>query len=359
MDKCKELLEKSAYFYKKEGRMLPWRQNRDPYRVWLSEIMLQQTRIEAVIPYFEKFLLLFPTVFDLARADEDALFKAWEGLGYYSRARNLHRAAKIVVEEYGGVFPADYEALLSLPGVGEYTAAAIGSVCFSIPHAAIDGNVLRIYARVFSDARDISDTKVKKDIAKVLNAAYPEGDAAGYTTQGLMEIGQRFCIPNGEPKCNACPLRSLCDTQKNGEFARYPFRKPKRARKKLPKTVLLLHVTDDEGGAFLIRKRESTGLLGGLWEFPSVDEPLSPEEAMEHARALGVSPLAALPCGEGVHIFTHLEWHMRGVLIECAPTLPDGFTKATAKELKDLYPIASAFRVFKDFIFRELNEEKG
>lgn len=359
MDKCKELLEKAAYFYQKEGRMLPWRQNRDPYRVWLSEIMLQQTRVEAVIPYFEKFLLLFPTVFDLARADEDALFKAWEGLGYYSRARNLHRAAKIVVKEYGGVFPADYEALLSLPGVGEYTAAAIGSVCFSLGRAAIDGNVLRIYARVFSDGRDITDAKVKKDIASRLNACYPEGEMAGHTTQGLMEIGQRFCLPNGAPKCASCPLRSLCEVADNGAFALYPFRKPKRARKKIRKTVLLLHLSGDMGGAFLIRKRAERGLLGGLWEFPSVDEPLSPEEAMEHAKTLGVTPLAALPCGEGVHIFTHLEWHMTGVLVECAPTVPDGFTAASAEALKSHYPIASAFRVFKDFIFKELDEEKG
>ena len=335
--------------------MLPWRRNRDAYHVWLSEIMLQQTRVEAVIPYYEKFLSLFPTVYALAEAEEETLLKAWEGLGYYSRARNLHKAAKRIVSEYGGSFPKDYPSLLSLPGVGEYTAAAIGSVCFGLPTAAVDGNLLRIYARVFADGRDVTDGAVKKDIASRLSAAFPKGDAAGCVTQGFMEIGQRFCTPNGVPHCEGCPLNTLCAVAKSGEHGLYPFRKPKKARKRIDKTVLLLHIADEKGGAFLIRKREKNGLLGGLWEFPSVDKPLSPDEAIEYAKALGTSPLAALPTVSGVHIFTHLEWHMTGVLIECEAKSTGTLVAASADELRTRYPIASAFGVFKNFIFKELS----
>ena len=349
MEKCKKMLSKLSDFYLTDGRKLPWRCDCDPYHVWISEIMLQQTRVEAVIPYYERFLSLFPTVFDLASAPEDVLLKAWEGLGYYSRARNLGKAAKVVAEKYGGVFPKDFNALLSLPGIGEYTAAAIASICFDLPYAAIDGNVLRIYARVFADGRDVTDAKVKKDIKEALESSFPKNGAAAIT-QGFMDIGQRFCSPNGTPRCEECPLLSLCTVGQSGDYASFPYRKPKKPRRIIQKTVLLLHVADSEGGKFLIRKRPKEGLLGGLWEFPSVDESLSVEEAVKQASALGVSPLAALPAIAAVHIFTHLEWHMQGVLIECeggASTL----TAASAEELKEKYPIASAFRAFKDFIF--------
>ena len=356
MNICKEMLEKIEIFYKKEGRALPWRRDRHPYHVWLSEIMLQQTRVEAVIPYYEKFLALFPTVFDLANAEEDALLKAWEGLGYYSRARNLHKAAKIIVSRHRGIFPDNYKEILSLPGVGEYTAAAIGSVCFGLPLAAVDGNVLRIYARVFADGRDITDAAVKKEVGRYLSQAFPAGDAAGHLTQGFMEIGQRFCTPNGAPHCTECPLCSICAVGKNGEYTRYPYRKPKKSRKQIKKTVLLLHIGDETGDAFLIRKRTSGGLLGGLWEFPSTDEELTPDMAMEHAKSLGVTPLAALPSVSGVHIFTHLEWHMQGILIECASGQIGALTPANVEELRDRYPIASAFKVFKEFIFERLQE---
>ncbi len=354
MDKCKELLEKLADFYEKEGRYLPWRENTEAYRVWLSEIMLQQTRVEAVIPYFHRFLSLFPTVFDLASAPEDAVLKAWEGLGYYSRARNLHKAAKEIAQKHGGSFPKTYEELLSLSGVGEYTAAAIGSVCFGLPTAAVDGNVLRVYARVFADSREVTDGSVKKDIRARLNAHFPSGARAGSVTQGFMEIGQRFCSPNGMPRCEGCPLADICSAHAEGKETLYPHRAQKKERRKIEKTVLLLHVASDYGSAFLIRKRDEGGLLGGLWEFPSADEPLSPEGAMEYARSLGLMPLAALPSVSGVHIFTHLEWHMTGVLIECGNVLPDGFVAASAQDLREKYAIASAFGIFKDFIFKEL-----
>lgn len=354
MEKCKEMLEKIADFYEKEGRALPWRESRDPYPVWLSEIMLQQTRVEAVIPYFHRFLSLFPTVSHLASAPEDDVLKAWEGLGYYSRARNLQKAAKVITEKHGGAFPQTHEGLLSLPGVGSYTAAAIGSVCFGLPTAAVDGNVLRVYARVFADGREVTAEAVKKDIRDRLNAHFPSGDRAGSVTQGFMEVGQRFCSPNGTPRCEGCPLADICSAHAEGKETLYPKRAQKKARKKVEKTVLLLHTATENGGVFLIRKRDEGGLLGGLWEFPSVDKLLSPEDAMEHAKDMGLSPLAALPSVSGIHIFTHLEWHMRGVLIECAPAFPNGLVAASAKELREKYAIASAFSVFKDFIFKEL-----
>ena len=354
MDKCKELLEKLADFYEKEGRRLPWRESTEPYRVWLSEIMLQQTRVEAVIPYFHRFLSLFPTVYDLANASEDAVLKAWEGLGYYSRARNLHKAAKEIVEKHGGTFPKTHEGLLSLSGVGEYTAAAIASVCYGLPTAAVDGNVLRVYARVFADGRTVTEESVKKDIRAHLATHFPSGKRAGSVTQGFMEVGQRFCSANGAPRCEGCPLADICLAHAEKKETLYPRRAPKKARKKIEKTVLLLHVASEGCSTFLIRKRDKKGLLGGLWEFPSVDKPLSPESAIEHAKSLGLSPLAALPSVSGVHVFTHLEWHMTGMLVECAPAIPEGLVAASAKELREKYAIASAFGVFKDFIFKEL-----
>jgi A/G-specific adenine glycosylase len=346
-----EIFTKIADFYKKEGRALPWRRNNDPYRIWLSEIMLQQTRVEAVIPYYNRFLERFPTVRDLAECEEDALLKEWEGLGYYSRARNLHRAARTVCEQYGGVFPNSYEALLALPGVGEYTAGAIGSIAFGLPTAAVDGNVLRIYARLFADERDVTDARVKRDITKELCAVYPAGKVAGELTQGFMEIGQRFCLPNGAPLCRACPLFSLCRVGQDGGHESIPCRAPKKPRKILSKTVLLLHVTDGSGSRFLLRKRPKDGLLGGLWEFPNVDGTLTEEDAMRAAEQLGAQPIGALKTADAKHIFTHLEWHMTGMFVECL-TVPEGESTrlASAEEIQSVYPIASAFRVFKDFI---------
>lgn len=350
MEKCKELLSIIAEFYKSHGRKLPWRENKDPYRVWLSEIMLQQTRVEAVIPYFHRFLSAFPDVHALAEASEQEVLKMWEGLGYYSRARNLHRAAKAIVEQHGGVFPARYEELLALPGVGEYTAAAVGSICFGLPRAAVDGNVLRIWARVFADSRPITDAAVKKEITATLSAAYPSGDAAEGATQGFMEIGQRFCLPNGTPLCAECPLRQICEANGKGECTSYPVRAAKATRKIQQKTVLLLHVAsaDVEKGYFLIRKRPENGLLGGLWEFPLFDGTLTEAQAFAAAESIGVHPIAVLQTAGGKHIFTHVEWHMTGMLLECEEIIPEGLTAASVSDLRDRYPIASAFRAFKE-----------
>ena len=334
-------------FYRENGRPLPWRRDREPYHIFLSEIMLQQTRVEAVIPYYEKFLILFPTVADLASAEEDVLFKAWEGLGYYSRARNLKKAAERVVSHYGGVFPDTFDELLTLPGVGKYTAGAIASISFGRKKSAVDGNAIRIYSRLFADGRNAGDEVFKGSITEALDAVYPEGSAAADTTQGLMEIGQRFCLPNGAPRCEGCPLAPLCAVGKGeADYRLYPNKERKKARRILPRTVLL--ITDGEG--FYIRKRPQTGLLAGLWEFPAVDGHLTDGGATEAARALGFEVDGAIEGVTGKHIFTHLEWHMKSFILPVPNADTDGFTRATPKEMENTYAIPSAFHVFLDYI---------
>ncbi len=340
-----------ADFFLAEGRALPWRADREPYRVWLSEIMLQQTRIEAVIPYYEKFLSVFPTVEALAAADDDTLFKCWEGLGYYARARNLRRAAQAVVAL--GRFPEDYEGLLALPGVGEYTAGAVGSICFGLPTPAVDGNVLRILARLFAVTEEITSPSVKRAAREALAAAYPTGDASAAVTQGLMEIGQRFCLPNGAPRCDACPLLAYCKVGKEGGYDTIPVRAAKKARKIQKRTVLLLLSEGENGSRFALRKRPDEGLLAGLWEFPNAEGTLSEEEAVAYAARLGFSPTGVLASVTGTHIFTHLEWHMSSFLMPIGDTLPDGFVLASPADMKKRFPIASAFRAFKNHILNE------
>lgn len=344
----KTVLPLVADFFLAEGRDLPWRADRDPYHVWLSEIMLQQTRVEAVIPYYERFLSVFPTVDALAAADDDTLFKCWEGLGYYARARNLRRAAQAVVSL--GHFPRDYEGLLALPGVGEYTAGAVGSICFGLPTPAVDGNVLRILARLFAVTEEITSPPVKKAARAALAAAYPSGDTSAAVTQGLMEIGQRFCLPNGAPKCEGCPLLSFCKVGKEGGYESIPARAVKKARKIQKRTVLLLLSEGENGPRFVLRKRPDEGLLAGLWEFPNTEGVLSEEEAVAYAEELGFLPTGAVASVSATHIFTHLEWHMSSFLLPIGDTLPDGFVLASAADMKKRFPIASAFRAFKNYI---------
>lgn len=343
-EQLKTLLPIIAAFFGKEGRPLPWRADRDPYHVWLSEIMLQQTRVEAVIPYYERFLSLFPSVRHLAEAEDELLYKAWEGLGYYSRARNLKKAALAVKE--AGAFPTTYEGLLALKGVGEYTAGAIASICYGHPVPAVDGNVLRIFARLYAVNEPITPS-FKRRATEALAAVYPAGEDAGRVTQGFMEIGQRFCLPNGAPKCDACPLRPYCRVGKEGGYERIPQRAVKKARKIEKRTVLLLLSEEKDGPRFALSKRPDEGLLAGLWEFPSVEGHLSDTEAFSAARRMGFTPLGAVASVSATHIFTHVEWHMESYLIPIAPPTPEGFVLASSAEMTERFPIASAFRAFK------------
>ena len=323
-------------------RPLPWRTELTPYHVWVSEIMLQQTRIEAVIPYYARFLEALPDIEALAKVEEDALLKLWEGLGYYSRARNLQKAARLVMEEHGGVLPREAAALRGLPGIGDYTAGAVASIAYGEPEPAVDGNVLRVMTRLLARADDVTLPKTRADIAALLRAHYPRGEAAGLLTEGLMELGETVCLPNAAPKCDACPLKTLCRACLRGETERYPVRSPKKERRVEELTVLLLRC----GTRYAVRKRGSKGLLAGLWEFPNVPGALDGAEAREAVRDLGGEPLSVEPCGEAKHVFTHVEWHMRGYRAELPSELP-GVLWKTPAEIKAGCPIPTALRYYQ------------
>ena len=328
-------------WYAENRTPLPWRELRSPYRTWISEIMLQQTRTAAVIPYFERFMKAFPDVKALADADEDALLKLWEGLGYYSRARNLHRAAKEIVSRFGGKLPRTAKELRSLPGIGDYTAGAIASICFGEPEPAVDGNVLRVVARLCASETDIALPDTKRAVTEALRAVYPTDGSAGLLTEGLMELGERVCIPNGEPKCLSCPLAEICLGLGAGKQNDLPVKSPKKARKIRPCTVLLLRC----GERYAIEKRPAKGLLAGLWEFPNVDGYLSAGEALAYAQSLGARPTGVTSAGDATHVFTHIEWHMRGYFVECE-AMPAALRWATPAEIADTYTVPKAFRAY-------------
>ena len=220
------------HWYDYNKRLLPWRENKDPYRIWISEIMLQQTRVEAVKPYFDRFMEALPTVYDLAEVEDDRLMKLWEGLGYYNRARNLKAAAQTIVQEYGGQLPADYDKLLSLKGIGMYTAGAIGSIAFELQVPAVDGNVLRVLARLWGDDSDILKDKTKKDMGRRIMEFMPE-DRPGDFNQALIELGATVCVPNGKPLCDQCPWDTVCRAYKEDLIDKLPVKTPKKANKRV------------------------------------------------------------------------------------------------------------------------------
>lgn len=331
-------------WYKDAHRALPWRDEPTPYHVWLSEIMLQQTRIEAVIPYYHRFLSALPDVAALADADEELLLKLWEGLGYYSRVRNLKKAAVTVVTEYGGELPRTAEELRRLPGIGDYTAGAIASISFGEPTPAVDGNVLRVIARVTGDRRNVLSPDMKKDVTNALRAVYPSGDSSATLTEALMELGERVCIPNGTPACHACPIRTLCTACKEGTTDVIPLREKNKARRKESVTVLLLHCESTD--RYAIRKRPPTGLLASLWELPNVGAHITEEEARDAAVSLSLMPKSVTPLADAKHLFTHVEWDMRGYLLETEKECVDFFW-VTREELRDTYAVASAFRAYR------------
>ena len=329
-------------WYRAGRRSLPWREEPTPYHVWISEIMLQQTRIEAVIPYYRRFLAAFPTVADLAAAEEDRLLKLWEGLGYYSRARNLQKAARQLMAEFGGELPRQAAQLRTLPGIGEYTAGAIASIAYGEPEPAVDGNVLRVMTRVLARPDDILLPKTRAGIAQLLRQCYPRGEQAGLLTEGIMELGETLCLPNAAPRCDACPLHALCRACLRGETERYPVKSPPKARRVEQRTVLLLRC----GERYAVRKREGKGLLAGLWEFPNTEGALDEAGAAAYIRSLGAQVLSCEPCGEAKHVFTHVEWHMRGYRAEVAEELA-GLLWKTPEELRAECPIPTALRYYE------------
>ena len=312
-------------WYKKTARLLPSRAEPTPYRVWVSEIMLQQTRIEAAREYFTRFVRSFPNVEALAAADIDDVLKLWEGLGYYSRARNLHKCAKTVCEQYGGAFPADAAVLRGLPGIGDYTAGAIASIAFGLPEPAVDGNVLRVLSRVERFGESIGSDKVKKRFREALREIYP-ADECGAFTSALMELGETVCTV-GTPDCPRCPIAGYCAAHRCGEETLYPVQPEKKPRRIENRRVLLLLC----GERCAVRRRDDTGLLASMWELPNDLSPDAPENGE--------------PCGEAVHVFSHVEWHMRGYVVRCAEELP-GYVWVTRKERQAL-AMPTAFRYYR------------
>lgn len=338
-------------WYASKARKLPWRENPKPYRVWISEIMLQQTRVEAVKPYFERFMEAFPGIRDLAEAEEDRLMKLWEGLGYYSRARNLKAAAIQVMERFDGMLPASYEELLTLPGIGSYTAGAIASIAYGICVPAVDGNVLRVISRILADPSDIRKASVKASMEVLLRKVMPE-DCAGSYNQALIETGALVCIPGGEPKCRECPMESVCLTAQKGLWREIPWKSPPKKRKVEERTVFIVEYQDQA----VIRRRPPRGLLASLYELPNTEGRLSPEEAREY---LGI-PLDALVCLEALpqarHVFSHIEWHMTGyraVLGKPWQGGADGSFMASRDEIKKQYSLPNAFSVYREILFKK------
>ncbi len=324
-------------WYAQNARDLPWRRDREPYHVWLSEIMLQQTRVEAVRGYYARFLAALPTVRALADCPEDKLLKLWEGLGYYNRARNLQKAAKIVAD-IG--FPTTFDGLLALPGVGEYTAGAVASICFAVPVAAVDGNVLRVLTRFLADPAPITDPKVKKQAKARLEAVYPHQNP-GDLTQAIMELGATVCLPNGPPKCAVCPLKAHCQAFLRGKTGEFPVKEAKKARKVEQRTVFLLYC----GDKLAIEKRPAQGLLAGLWQLPNVAGHLTPDQALGQAARWLTEPHDLLTQRRKKHIFTHITWELEGYAIACGRE-DTRFVWATPDQLAGEYALPTAFRQF-------------
>lgn len=331
-----EWIESLMNWYRANARDLPWRRTRHPYAIWISEIMLQQTRVAAVIPYYERFIAELPDIEALARVDDDRLHKLWEGLGYYSRARNLKRAANAVIARFGGEMPGRYEDLLSLPGIGEYTAGAIASIAFGESVPAVDGNVLRVYARLFAQERDIRDLAYKKEVRAALLSVMPK-DAPEVFNAALMELGATICLPNGAPKCEVCPVRKSCEAYKTGRTAELPILSAKKARRVEKKTVFAL--TTERG--LLGFRRPENGLLAGLWQLPEAAGELSDAEAAAWLGEHGILPVGELRFYERKHIFTHIEWHMRVCAADVSiDTLPSDWVY-----LGESHALPTAFRV--------------
>ncbi|MCI8756067.1 MAG: A/G-specific adenine glycosylase [Oscillospiraceae bacterium] len=340
----RSLAEPLICWYQANHRPLPWRQSPTPYQTWISEIMLQQTRVEAVKGYYSRFLTALPDVEALANAEEEQLMKLWEGLGYYSRARNLQKCARILMEHHQGQLPADYHLLQSLPGIGPYTAGAIASIAFGLPVPAVDGNVLRVYSRCQADYRDITLPETKKWVTTKLTEALeslPQG-ISGDFNQAVMELGATVCLPNGKPHCEACPIAEFCAGRIKGCMLDLPVRGPKKGRRLEALTVLLI-VRD---GYFALRKRPEKGLLAGLWELPNISGHLTGQALLEAIRAFGVEPLRIEPLGPARHIFTHVEWQMQGYRITAETCSQKDMLHWVGPEEKKRYALPSAFRYY-------------
>lgn len=335
-------------WFRANKRELPWRKNPDPYRVWVSEIMLQQTRVEAVKPYYARFLEALPDVKALAEAEEEALLKLWEGLGYYNRVRNMQKAARQIMIDYHGKFPVEYEEIRRLTGIGSYTAGAISSFAYGAPKPAVDGNVLRVISRITGSGEDIMRQSVRKKMEELLEQVIP-ADAASDFNQGLIELGAIVCVPNGAPDCAACPVRGWCAAHGEGREMELPVKKKAAPRRIEKRTIVIFRDGETRG----IRKRPDTGLLAGLYELPGLEGHLSYEEVLEYSKSIGLVPLRIQPLGAAKHIFSHVEWHMIGYQIqvdELEKFCNADMIFARPEEIQKRYPIPAAFEKYIAYI---------
>ena len=336
-----EMGEPLIRWYRENRRDLPWRQQPSPYHVWVSEIMLQQTRVEAVKPYYQRFLAALPAVKDLAEVPEDQLLKLWEGLGYYNRVRNMQKAARQVMADYGGEFPVTYEGIRSLAGIGSYTAGAIASFAYGLPKPAVDGNVLRVIMRLTGDDSDIMKQSTKKQVEEKLEPVIP-ADAASDFNQGLIELGAMVCVPNGQPKCGACPLAGMCRARIEGRIEELPVKTRAKERRIEERTILVFR----DGEKTAICKRPDKGLLAGMYELPNYLGHMSRKEVAAYSKEIGLMPVRIKKLPEAKHIFSHVEWRMTGYEVrvdELEKTNEKGFLFIHPEEIQERYPIPAAF----------------
>ncbi len=338
------IVEPLLSWYGANARPLPWRASAEPYGVWVSEIMLQQTQAETVIPYYLRFMRALPDIKSLAEAKEDALMKLWEGLGYYARARNMQKAARVITERHGGIFPENHADILALPGVGPYTAGAIASICFGEAVPAVDGNVLRVVARLTDDARDITLPATRKAFSEMLADIYPERRSGDFM-QSLMELGAVVCLPNGAPKCAVCPLCAVCRAYAAGKQLCLPVKAQKPPRRKEDVTVFIMRCN----GSVAVQKRPAGKLLGGMWEYPNACGALNEEEAARLLAEWGVKAESITKSVRKKHIFTHIEWDMSSYIVDCE-NAPQPFVWTPKEALITDIALPSAFRSFTDLV---------
>lgn len=343
-------------WFQQNKRDLPWRQHVNAYRVWVSEIMLQQTRVEAVKPFYERFMRALPTIRDLAEAKEDQLLKLWEGLGYYNRVRNMQAAARQIVDEHQGNFPENYEDICKLKGIGSYTAGAIGSFAFGIPKPAVDGNVLRVISRILASDEDIMKQSVRKKIESALEKVIPR-EAASDFNQGLIELGALVCVPNGEPKCEECPVAHMCQAKARGIQMELPVKKKAKARKIEERTVLIFQ----DGETVAIRKRDAKGLLAGMYEFPNLEGKKTLEEVVKYSKSIGLAPVFVKQLPEAKHIFSHIEWHMTGYAVrvdELEKSCTENLLFIHPEEVQKAYSIPAAFGEYTKYVNIKIGQNK-
>ena len=332
------IVEPLLRWYEQNKRPLPWRQDREPYHIWISEIMLQQTRIEAVMGYYARFLDSLPDVKSLSEIDDDALMKLWEGLGYYSRARNLKKAAIMIMQEHGGKFPTTFGELKKLPGIGEYTAGAIASICFDEKVPAVDGNVLRVISRVQDSRENVLLPEVKKSVAKKLTSVMPA--QSGAFNEALMELGELVCLPNGAPLCDTCPLKAHCTACQKNLTAEIPVRVKAVKRRREDRSVFIITSPD---GKLAIEKRPEKGLLSGLYQLPNTDGFHDDDALKAILSDHALSPLSVTFVKEAKHVFTHIDWYMKAYRVEVSHS-NDLYLWVTEDELKSAYPLPTAFQ---------------